>query len=117
MSVAYHPQTDGRCEKTLKTLEDMLITFWVDLVNECDTHLPRAEFSENNSYHSSIKYAPFEALYGQRCRSLISWTEVGDTQLSRMHIRYIELTGPEIIHEITKKIVQIKERLNLIHSR
>nr|GEZ28981.1 putative reverse transcriptase domain-containing protein [Tanacetum cinerariifolium] len=59
------------------------------------------EFSYNNSYHTSIKAAPFEALYGRKCRSPICWAEVGDRQL----------TGPEIIHEITEKIVQIKSRI------
>ncbi|GJT58306.1 putative reverse transcriptase domain-containing protein [Tanacetum coccineum] len=51
--------------------------------------------------HASIKAAPFEALYGQKCRSPVCWAEVGDVQL----------TGPEIIYETTKKIVQIQQRL------
>nr|GEZ34183.1 putative reverse transcriptase domain-containing protein [Tanacetum cinerariifolium] len=66
-----------------------------------ERHLPLVEFSYNNSYHASIKDAPLEALYGQKCRSLVSWAEVGDVQL----------TGPELIHEITEKIVQIKQRI------
>ncbi|GJW16175.1 putative reverse transcriptase domain-containing protein [Tanacetum coccineum] len=59
----------------------------------------RQKFSYNNSYHASIKAAPFEALYGQKCRSPVCWAEVGDVQLTR----------PEIIHETTKKIVQIRQ--------
>nr|GEX48119.1 putative reverse transcriptase domain-containing protein [Tanacetum cinerariifolium] len=66
-----------------------------------DKHLPLVEFSYNNSYHTSIKAALFEALYGHKCRSPICWDEVGDRQL----------TGPEIIHETTEKIVQIKSRI------
>ncbi|GJT13029.1 putative reverse transcriptase domain-containing protein [Tanacetum coccineum] len=66
-----------------------------------DKHLPLVEFSYNNSYHASIKAAPFEALYGRKCRSLVCWAKIGDVQL----------TGPEIIHETTKKIVQIRQRL------
>nr|GEX48639.1 putative reverse transcriptase domain-containing protein [Tanacetum cinerariifolium] len=66
-----------------------------------DKHLPLVEFSYNNSYHTSIKAAPFEALYGRKCRSPICWAEVRDRQLS----------GPEIIHETTKKIVQIKSQI------
>ncbi|GJY80248.1 putative reverse transcriptase domain-containing protein [Tanacetum coccineum] len=60
-----------------------------------DRHLPLVEFSYNNSYHTSIKAAPFEALYGHKCRSPVCWGEVGDAQL----------TGPEIIHETTEKII------------
>ncbi|GJS47674.1 putative reverse transcriptase domain-containing protein [Tanacetum coccineum] len=65
-------------------------------------HLPLIEFSYNNSYHTSIKAAPFEAVYtGRKCRSPICWAEVGDAQL----------TGPEIVRETTEKIIQIKHRL------
>ncbi|GKE79775.1 putative reverse transcriptase domain-containing protein, partial [Tanacetum coccineum] len=59
------------------------------------------EFSYNNSYHASIKAAPFEVLYGQKCRSPVCWAKVGDVQLA----------GPEIFHESTEKIVQIRQRL------
>nr|GFC88028.1 putative reverse transcriptase domain-containing protein [Tanacetum cinerariifolium] len=64
------------------------------------------EFSYNNSYYTSIKAAPFEALYGLKCRSPICWAEVGDRQL----------TDPEIIHETTEKIVQIKSRIQAAHD-
>ncbi|GJW00569.1 putative reverse transcriptase domain-containing protein [Tanacetum coccineum] len=63
-----------------------------------DRHLPLVEFSYNNSYHTSIKATSFEALYGCKCRSPVCWTEVEDSQL----------TGLEIIHETTEKIIQIK---------
>nr|GEZ02104.1 reverse transcriptase domain-containing protein [Tanacetum cinerariifolium] len=66
-----------------------------------DKHLPLAEFSYNNSYHTSIKAAPFEVLYGRKCRSPVCWSEVGDAQL----------TGPEMIRETTEIIIQIKNRL------
>ncbi|GJY24660.1 putative reverse transcriptase domain-containing protein [Tanacetum coccineum] len=72
-----------------------------------DKHLPLVEFSYNNSYHASIKAAPFEALYGRKCRSPVCWAEVGDSQL----------TGPEIIQETTKKIVQIRQRLQDARDR
>ncbi|GJY42771.1 putative reverse transcriptase domain-containing protein, partial [Tanacetum coccineum] len=64
-------------------------------------------FSYNNSYHSSVKCAPFEALYGRKCRTPIVWSEVGESKLF----------GPEIIQETTDKIVQIKERLKTARDR
>ncbi|KAI3740000.1 hypothetical protein L2E82_30416 [Cichorium intybus] len=87
MSTAYHPQTDGQSERTIQTLEDMLRACVIDFGKAWDTHLPLIEFSYNNSYHTSIKVAPFEALYGRKCRSPLCWAEVGDTQLARGQIR------------------------------
>ncbi|GKE53572.1 putative reverse transcriptase domain-containing protein, partial [Tanacetum coccineum] len=65
MSTAYHPQTDGQSERTIQTLEDMLGACVIDFSGSWDVHLPLAEFSYNNSYHLSIRCAPFEALYGR----------------------------------------------------
>ncbi|KAD4180246.1 hypothetical protein E3N88_28837 [Mikania micrantha] len=107
MSTAYHPQTDGQSERTIQTLEDMLRECVVDFGNSWETHLPLVEFSYNNSYHTSIKAAPFEALYGRKCRSPICWAEVGDSQL----------TGPELVHETTEKIVQIRNRMAAARDR
>ncbi|GJS38201.1 reverse transcriptase domain-containing protein [Tanacetum coccineum] len=82
MSTTYHPKTDGQSERTIQTLEDML--------RSC-----------------VIKAAPFEALYGRKCRSPVCWAEVRDAQL----------TGPVIIHETTEKIVQIKSRIQVARDR
>ncbi|GJU06538.1 putative reverse transcriptase domain-containing protein [Tanacetum coccineum] len=70
-------------------------------------HLPLVEFSYNNSYHASIKAAPFEALYGRKCRSPVCWTEVGEAQI----------LGPELIQETTEKIIQIKQRMQAARDR
>ncbi|GJT45016.1 putative reverse transcriptase domain-containing protein [Tanacetum coccineum] len=78
MSTAYHPQTDGQSERTIQTLEDMLRACVLDFGGSWDVHLPLVEFSYNNSYHSSVRCAPFEALYGRKCRSLIMWAEIKD---------------------------------------
>ncbi|GJW06465.1 hypothetical protein Tco_1568888 [Tanacetum coccineum] len=107
MSTAYHPQTDGQSERTIQTLEDMLRACVIDFGSSWDRHLPLVEFSYNNSYHASIKAAPYEALYGRKCRSPVCWSEVGDSQL----------TGPELIRDTTEKIVQIKNRLLAARSR
>ncbi|GKD38356.1 putative reverse transcriptase domain-containing protein, partial [Tanacetum coccineum] len=69
MSTTYHPKTDGQSERTIQTLEDMLRACVIDFSSGWDKHLPLAGFSYNNSYHASIKAAPFEALYGSKCRS------------------------------------------------
>ncbi|GKD85830.1 putative reverse transcriptase domain-containing protein [Tanacetum coccineum] len=82
MRTAYHPETDGQSERTIHTLEDTLRTCVIDFGSGWDKHLPLAEFSYNNSYHASIKAAPFEALYGRKCRSLVCWSKVGDAQLT-----------------------------------
>ncbi|GKC20754.1 putative reverse transcriptase domain-containing protein [Tanacetum coccineum] len=82
MSTAYHPETDGQSERTIQTLEDMLRACVLDFGKNWDRHLPLVEFSYNNSYHTSIKAAPFEALYGRKCRSPVCWAEVGDAQLT-----------------------------------
>ncbi|GJS15728.1 reverse transcriptase domain-containing protein [Tanacetum coccineum] len=68
MSTTYHPQTDRQIERIIKTLEDMLRAYMIDFGGSWNIHLPLAEFSYNNSYHSSIRYAPFEVLYGRKCR-------------------------------------------------
>ncbi|GKC30687.1 putative reverse transcriptase domain-containing protein [Tanacetum coccineum] len=84
----------------------MLRACVIDFGKGWDRHLPLIKFSYNNSYHTSIKAASFEALYGQKCRSPIFWAEVGDAQL----------TSPEIIHKTTEKIIQIKSRIQAAHD-
>ncbi|GJT89589.1 putative reverse transcriptase domain-containing protein [Tanacetum coccineum] len=79
MSTTYHPETDSQSERTIQTLEDMLRACVLDFGKGWDRYLLLVEFSYNNSYHTSIKAAPFEALYGRKCRSPICWAEVGDT--------------------------------------
>nr|GEW09679.1 putative reverse transcriptase domain-containing protein [Tanacetum cinerariifolium] len=107
MSTSYHPKTDGQSERTIQTLEYMLRACATDFGKGWEKHLPLVEFVYSNSYHASIKAAPFEALYGRKCRSPICWAEVGDTQL----------TGPEIIHETTERIVQIRQHLQAARDR
>ncbi|GKA63793.1 putative reverse transcriptase domain-containing protein [Tanacetum coccineum] len=85
----------------------MLRACVIDFGSDWDKHLALAEFSYNNSYHASIKAAPFEAQYGRKHRSPVCWSKVGDAQL----------TGPEMIRETTEIIVQIKNRLLAAHSR
>ncbi|KAI3797612.1 hypothetical protein L1987_32872 [Smallanthus sonchifolius] len=71
LSTAYHPQTDGKTERTIQTLEDMLRAVVIDFAGNWDSHLSLIELSYNNNYHTSINMTPFEALYGRKCRSPI----------------------------------------------
>nr|GEX60257.1 putative reverse transcriptase domain-containing protein [Tanacetum cinerariifolium] len=107
MRTAYHPETDGQSESSIQTLKDMLCACVIDFVNGWVNHFPLVEFSYNNSYHTSIKAAPFEALYSRKCRSPVCWAEVGEAQL----------LGPKLIQETTEKIVQIKQRIQAARDR
>ncbi|GKA88865.1 putative reverse transcriptase domain, ribonuclease H-like domain, aspartic peptidase domain protein [Tanacetum coccineum] len=107
MSTAYRPQTNGQSEKTIQTMEDMLRACVINFENSWDRHFPLVEFSYDNIYHASIKAAPYESLYGRKCRSPVCWSEVGDSQL----------TGPELICDTTEKIIQIKNHLLTARSR
>ncbi|GJS95555.1 putative reverse transcriptase domain-containing protein [Tanacetum coccineum] len=93
---------DGQqSERTIHTLEDMLRACVIDFGGSWDTHLPLTEFSYNNSYHSSIRCAPFEALYGRKCRSPVIWAKIRESRLY----------GLKILQETTNNAVFNKERL------
>ncbi|GJR60340.1 putative reverse transcriptase domain-containing protein [Tanacetum coccineum] len=81
--------------------------FWKSFQKALVKHLPLAEFSYNNSYHASIKAAPYEVLYGRKCRSPVYWAEVREAQL----------TGPKLIQETTENIVLIKQRMQAAQDR
>ncbi|GKB19189.1 putative reverse transcriptase domain-containing protein [Tanacetum coccineum] len=105
MSMAYHLETDGQSERTIQTLEDMLRACVIDFGKGWERHLPLIEFSYNNSYHASIKAAPFKALYDRKCRSPLCLAEVGDR--GKLNPQYI---GP---FKILKKIGPVAYKLEL----
>ncbi|GAU40783.1 hypothetical protein TSUD_26630 [Trifolium subterraneum] len=107
MSTSNHPQTDGQSERTIQTLEDMLRACILEDGGNWSKHLHLIEFAYNNSYHASIGMAPYEALYGRKCRTPLCWTEVGDKGV----------LGPEIIQETTLKIKSVKEHMRVAQSR
>ncbi|GJU38078.1 putative reverse transcriptase domain-containing protein [Tanacetum coccineum] len=107
MSTAYHPQTDGQSERIIQTLKDLLRACVIDFGGSWDIHLPLAEISYNNSYHTSIWCAPFEVLYGRKCRSPVLWAEIGEGSL----------IGPEYVQETTDKVLVIKEKLKAARDR
>ncbi|CAJ2673837.1 unnamed protein product [Trifolium pratense] len=107
LSTSNHPQMDGQTERTIQTLEDMLRACILEDGGDWSKHLPLIEFAYNNSYHSSIGMAPYEALYGRKCRTPLCWSEVGDKGI----------LGPEIIQETTEKIKMIQEKMKVAQSR
>jgi transposase InsO family protein len=80
-STAYHPQTDGQSERTIQILEDMLRLCVLDFKGNWIRFLPLVEFAYNNSFQATIGMAPYEVLYGRKCRSPLYWDEVGEKQL------------------------------------
>ncbi|KAI3814152.1 hypothetical protein L1987_18899 [Smallanthus sonchifolius] len=86
ISTAYHPQIDGQYERTIHTLEDMLRAYIIDFGGSRDSHLPLAEFSYNNSYHTTIGMPPFEMLYGRKCRTTVCWGEIGQKDFARLEV-------------------------------
>jgi hypothetical protein len=105
-STAFHPQTDGQTERVNQILEDMLTACALDYGSTWDENLPYAEFSYNNSYQSSIEMAPFEALYGRKCRTPLLWDGVGERSLF----------GPDLIKEAEEKVRLIRDRLKIAQS-
>jgi transposase InsO family protein len=106
-SSSYHPQTDGQTERTNQVLEDILRACALKHGRSSDKSLPYAEFSYNNSYQASIEMAPFEAFYGQKCRTSLYWNQTEESQVF----------GPEILQEAEKQIQIIRENLKTTQSR
>ena len=106
LSTTFHHQTDGQAERTIQTLEDILRACIIDFKGSWDRHLPLVEFAYNNSFHSSISMAPYEALYGWRCRSPIGSFEVGEPSLF----------GPELIYRTLENIHIIRNRMQMTYS-
>ncbi|GJY05596.1 putative reverse transcriptase domain-containing protein [Tanacetum coccineum] len=123
MSTAYHPQTDGQSKRTIQTLEDMLRACVIDFRSCWDRHLPLVEFSYNNSYHASIKAAPYEALYRRKCGSPVCWSEVSPWK-GVVHFRKRGKLSPRYIRPIkilarvghVAYTLELPEELKGIHS-
>jgi hypothetical protein len=106
-STAYHPQTDGQTERINQILEDMLRACALQYGASWDKSLPYAEFSYNNSYQQSLKMAPFEALYGRKCRTPLFWNQTGETQVF----------GTDVLRHAEQQVRTIRDNLRVAQSR
>src|SRR5688572_26857554 len=106
-SSAYHPQTSGQTERVNQIWEDMLRACVLAYSRKWDECLTLAEFSYNNSYQESIKMAPFEALYGQQCRTPLNWSEPSEQFFF----------GPDLVKEAKEKVKLIQHRLKIAQHR
>jgi hypothetical protein len=106
-SSAYHPHTDGQTERVNQILEDMLRACVLTYGKDWEQSLSYAEFSYNNGYQASLGMSPFEALYGRKCRTPLTWSEVGERAL----------VGTALIKEAEERVVDIRENLKAAQSR
>ena len=106
-STTYHPQTDGQTEMINQILEDMLRACALQYGTSWDKSLPYAEFSYNNSYQKSLNMAPFEALYGRKCRTPLFWNQMGETQVF----------GPDVLRDAEEQVRMTRDNLRVAHSR
>jgi hypothetical protein len=106
-SSAYHPQIDGQTERVTQIIEDMLRACALKDNQGWDKCLLYVEFSYNNSYQESIKMAPFEFLFGGKCRTPLFWKEPGENQIF----------GPDILWEAETQVQMVRENLKLAQSR
>jgi hypothetical protein len=107
LSTAFHPQTDGQSERTIQTLEDMLRCCILSWQGSWEDHLPLVEFAYNNSYQASIRMAPYEALYGRKCRSPLCWDAVGEKAV----------LGPDWVQQATERVAEIRQHMLAAQSR
>jgi hypothetical protein len=106
-STAYHPESDGQTERVNQIMQDMLRACAMEFAGSWDEHLNLVEFAYNNSYQASIKMAPYEALYGRRCRTPVCWNEVGERKMM----------GPAMVDEAVEKVKKIRQHLQAAQDR
>jgi transposase InsO family protein len=106
-STTYHPETDGKIERTNQILEDMLRMYVMDQHKCWEEFFPLVEFAYNNNYQSTIKMAPFEFLYGRPCQTSLSWDRLEDRVL----------VGPEVIQEMEEQMQSIRQRIKEAQDR
>jgi hypothetical protein len=106
-STAYHPESDGKTERVNQVIEDMLIMYVMDKPSKWEDYLHLVEFSYNNGYQASLKMSPFEALYGRKCNTPVSWDNPTDRAV----------VGPEFLKEMEEKMIKIKKNLEVTQDK
>jgi hypothetical protein len=106
-NTTYHPESDGQTERVNQVIEDMLRMYVVDKPYKWEDYLHLLKFAYNNGYQASLKMIPFEALYGRKCNTPISWDNPADRAV----------IGPKIFREMEEKMLKIKQNLKVSQDR
>jgi hypothetical protein len=106
-NTAYHPESDGQTERVNQVIEDMLRMYVMDKPSKWEDYLHLVEFAYNNGYQASLKMSPFEALYGRKCNTPVSWDNPADRAV----------VGPELLKEMEEKMLKIKQNLKAAQDR
>jgi hypothetical protein len=106
-SIAYHPESDGKTERVNRVIEDILRMYVMDKPSRWEDYLHLVEFAYNNGYHASLKMSPFEALYGRKCNTPVSWDNRDDRAV----------VGPELRKEMEDQMIKIKKNLKASQDR
>lgn len=107
LSTIYHPQIDGQSERVIQILYNMLQSCVIDFRGSQEDYLPLAEFTYNNNFQSSIQMAPYEALYGRKCRTPLCWMKLGERQV----------LGPKLVFETENIVRLIQDQLKTDFDR
>jgi hypothetical protein len=104
MSTAFHPQIGGQSERVIEVLEDRLRACVLEFERNWEEHITLVEFIYNNNHQSTLGMAPYEALYGRRCRNPLCWEGIGDKKLY----------GVKLVQITTEKVRTIKDRIKVM---
>jgi hypothetical protein len=106
-STTCHPESDGQTERVNQVIEDMLRMYVMDKPSKWEDYLHLVEFAYNKGYQASLKMSPFEALYGRKCNTLVSW----DNPTNRV------VVGPDFLMEMEERMIKIKQNLKDAQDR
>jgi hypothetical protein len=106
-STTYHPESDGQIERVNKVIEDMLRMYVMDKPSKWEDYLHLVQFAYNIGYQPSLKMSPFEALYGRKCNTPVSWDNLAERAV----------VGPDLLREMEEKMLKIKQNLKASQDR